>query len=417
GTGILTAQAQGDLENDFESLLLEAEELEATLASTAASAAEGAPEVSLEPAIPQPSQADTQAEKEAAALAAAEAAEAAKQAQAEADALAAAELELKSNLIWRPTGEPVAQLFMPTIDQEWTMVEGVSTEPLRKGPGRYPGTSFPGMPGNVGIAGHRTTWGAPFSRIDELAPGDIITLKTLQGVFEYRVVEQENGLGYFIVSPDRVDVLDQDFVEYPNRITLTACHPKFSARQRIIVVAELIGEPAEYIPPPEALAPRGAPQLVSENFGTDAAGDLPGDVDIIAAEAAADAADAAEAADAADETEGEDEPVTDEPSDPVAVAAQFTDGDGVSGDGPTQAQSAALQGSRETEGFGQGLSGDRSAIFPAVMWALAATAIAFAAGFIGRRWKKWPTYALSFAPFAIVVFFSFVQIDQALPSY
>ena len=88
---------------------------------------------------------------------------------------------------------------------------------------------MPGQPGNASIAGHRTTWGAPFNRIDELDPGDEITVRTVQGTFVYRVVEQDSGKGHFIVTPDRVDVLDQDFTEHPNRLTLTACHPKFSA--------------------------------------------------------------------------------------------------------------------------------------------------------------------------------------------
>lgn len=387
GTGILTAQAQGGLEDDFEALVSQAEDLEPTAVATA------------EPA---PSEVDELDERDA------EAAAEAAAAQAEADALAAEaaaeERALLSELLWQPGGEPVARLTIPKIDLEWTIVAGVGTDELRKGPGHYPGTPLPGMPGNAGVAGHRTTWGAPFNRIDELDPGDIITVETVQGDFEYRVIEQDSGKGHFIVSPNRVDVLDQDFTDHPNRLTLTACHPKFSARQRIIVVAELIGTPADFIPPPEFL---GDPEidLASEDFDNAAteeeSADLPGDPDLIA-----------------EEDEPADEPVaggddtgadaTDD--EPAAAAAADTAP-------PPAAQRASLQAFSATENFGNGLNGDRSAIFPAVMWGLAATAIAIAAGFVASRWRKIPSYALGVVPFALVLFVCFVHIDQALPSY
>lgn len=406
GTGILTAQAQGGLEKDFESLLVEADALSAALTTTDAEVADPAEPVEVLTEEDEASLTVDERQLRADAVEAARAA--AVKVAAEAADLAAAELELKANLIWRPSGEAIAQMFIPAIDLEWTVVQGVGTEALRKGPGHYPSTPMPGMPGNAAIAGHRTTWGAPFNRIDELEPGDIITVKTLQGVFEYRVVEQDSGKGHFIVSPDRVDVLDQDFEQYPNRLTLTACHPKFSARQRIIVVAELIGEPAEYIPPPASLVPRGGPSLASEDFGSN---DLPGDADLIAAEEAARAADD-EPDDEQDVDEAGEADDSDDSDDSEVVSAVDTETEG-----PSQPQSAPLQGTTEAEDFGEGLNGDTSAIFPAVMWGLATAAIALAAGFVARRWKKWPTYALGFTPFAIVLFFCFVQIDQALPSY
>ena len=101
---------------------------------------------------------------------------------------------------------------------------------LKKGPGHYPETPLPGQEGNAAIAGHRTTYGAPFNRIDELEPGDEIHVETIQGSFTYLVTEQ------LIVSPTQVDVLAD---KGDNRLTLTACHPKYSARQRIVVVAQL----------------------------------------------------------------------------------------------------------------------------------------------------------------------------------
>lgn len=129
-----------------------------------------------------------------------------------------------------PDGEPTARIVIPRIGVDKIVVEGVSLPDLKKGPGHYPESPLPGQEGNAAIAGHRTTYGAPFNRIDELVPGDEITVETIQGSFTYRMTEQ------LIVSPTQVDVLDD---KGDNRLTLTACHPKFSARQRIVVVAEL----------------------------------------------------------------------------------------------------------------------------------------------------------------------------------
>ncbi len=129
-----------------------------------------------------------------------------------------------------PDGEPTARILIPRIGVDKIVVEGVSLPDLKKGPGHYPESPLPGQEGNAAIAGHRTTYGAPFNRIDELVPGDEITVETIQGSFTYRMTEQ------LIVSPTQVDVLDD---KGDNRLTLTACHPKYSARQRIVVVAEL----------------------------------------------------------------------------------------------------------------------------------------------------------------------------------
>ena len=147
---------------------------------------------------------------------------------------------------------------------------------LKKGPGHYPESPLPGQEGNAAIAGHRTTYGAPFNRIDELEPGDEITVQTVQGEFTYVVKEQQ------IVSPDQVEVLED---KGDNRLTLTACHPKYSARQRIVVVAELAPDETPLPRPPrgeDAPAPvaiddidgEGAPGLPAILLGVAVRGDL-----------------------------------------------------------------------------------------------------------------------------------------------
>src|SRR5829696_2396066 len=142
-------------------------------------------------------------------------------------------------------GDALAQIRIPRIGLEKIVVSGVSLEDLKRGPGHYPDTPLPGQPGNAAIAGHRTTYGAPFNRIAELEPGDEILVTTAQGAFRYEMTEQH------IVSPSQIEVLED---VGDNRLTLTACHPKYSASQRIVVTAALVG-PAAPAPPPTAPGP------------------------------------------------------------------------------------------------------------------------------------------------------------------
>ncbi len=110
------------------------------------------------------------------------------------------------------------------------MVEGTDTATLRKGPGHYPETRLPGQGGTVGVAGHRTTYLAPFRTIDELRRGERIILEMPYATFTYRVQKQE------IVEPTQTSVIDDVGYE---RLVLSACHPLYSAEQRIIVFARL----------------------------------------------------------------------------------------------------------------------------------------------------------------------------------
>lgn len=148
-------------------------------------------------------------------------------------------------------GEPIGVITIPDIDVDFVITQGVELKYLKEGPGHFPQTPLPGQPGNSALAGHRTTYDAPFHRIDELAPGAEITVQTVQGTFTYRVEPHEtaNGgvEGHFIVKPSAVEILDQ---EGPNRLTLMACHPKYSAAQRIVVTATLEQEPAPPTPIP-----------------------------------------------------------------------------------------------------------------------------------------------------------------------
>ena len=140
-----------------------------------------------------------------------------------------------------PAGDAVAIIKIPRINVEKAVVQGVTLNLLKRGPGHYPTTPMPGQPGNSAIAGHRTTYGAPFGRLDSLEAGDPILVTTRQGRFRYEVTRK------LIVQPGETSVLRQT---EENLLTLTTCHPRFSATRRLIVVAVLTGEAVEPPPPP-----------------------------------------------------------------------------------------------------------------------------------------------------------------------
>jgi sortase A len=135
-------------------------------------------------------------------------------------------------------GAVLARIVLPKIGVDQYVVEGVDVDDLRKGPGHYPSTQLPGHEGNTAIAGHRTTYGAPFGSLDQLAVGDEIQLTTVQGTFVYKVTEQ------LVVDPSQVSVLDPtpDPVHAGHdlaTVTLTTCNPKYSAAQRLVVKGRL----------------------------------------------------------------------------------------------------------------------------------------------------------------------------------
>jgi len=130
-------------------------------------------------------------------------------------------------------GDPIAIIEMPTIGVTKYVVAGVQTADLKKGPGHYPGTPFPGELGNASIAGHRTTYGEPFRHLDDLNLGDPIIITDLLGrQFTYLVTNQQvvgATDSWVVATTDRNKAI----------LTLTTCHPEFSAKQRLIISAEL----------------------------------------------------------------------------------------------------------------------------------------------------------------------------------
>ncbi len=127
-------------------------------------------------------------------------------------------------------GEPLGRLRIPSIGVKYVFVEGANPNQLEKGPGHYAGTALPGERGTVGVAGHRTTYLAPFRNIDALRKGDSIHLQMPYGRFRYEVE------GSIVVSPGNTRSLRP--VKH-DRLVLTTCTPLFSAAQRLVVTARL----------------------------------------------------------------------------------------------------------------------------------------------------------------------------------
>jgi sortase A len=124
----------------------------------------------------------------------------------------------------------VGTIEIPKIGVTKPMLEGISLNTLDKGPGHWPGTAMPGRPGNVVVAGHRTSKDRPFRHIDQLVPGDEVVFTTDEGRFVYLVT------GTQIVLPDAMWIVGQTPA---STATLFACHPVGSTRERIVVFLQL----------------------------------------------------------------------------------------------------------------------------------------------------------------------------------
>lgn len=147
-------------------------------------------------------------------------------------------------------GYAIGVIRIPAIGLEKYVVEGTNDADLQKGPGHYPGTPLPGQPGNAAIAGHRTTYGAPFYNLNELKPGDPIYFTGPSGT-----VTTYDVFGSQVVSPSDVAIVAPT---KDNQLTLTTCNPRFSATSRLAVFAHLVGNATPAAPASTApAAPKG----------------------------------------------------------------------------------------------------------------------------------------------------------------
>jgi sortase (surface protein transpeptidase) len=171
-------------------------------------------------------------------------------------------------------GDAFAILHIPRLGEDYQRVvlEGTQWEDLKEGPGHYAESALPGEVGNVAIAGHRTTYGSPFRDLDLMRPGDPIVVETADSWFVYRVLGDRasgdlfadpSGIpGQHIVQPTDIEVVNPtpgaaaDAPATGKYLTLTTCHPRYSARERLIVHAALDGTAIL-----KADAPAGPPAL------------------------------------------------------------------------------------------------------------------------------------------------------------
>ncbi|HWL36787.1 MAG TPA: class E sortase [Frankiaceae bacterium] len=137
-------------------------------------------------------------------------------------------------------GQGLTRLTIPKLDVNVLVVEGTTPAALKAGAGHYTTSPLPGEAGNVAIAGHRTTYGRPFNRMDEMRAGDIVYLDTPFQRYEYRAVPSFEFKGREVANPHAVKPTDYEVVGKPDTpgakwLTLTTCHPKGSARERLVL--------------------------------------------------------------------------------------------------------------------------------------------------------------------------------------
>ena len=130
-----------------------------------------------------------------------------------------------------PVTDALALIEIPSINISKIIVEGITPKDLRRGPGHFPKTPLPGELGNSAIAGHRTSYDAPFGNLNTIALDDPIIVTTPKGKFEYIVKKVS------IIAPDETSVLTN--TPRVATLTLITCHPRFSTSQRLVVRAEL----------------------------------------------------------------------------------------------------------------------------------------------------------------------------------
>jgi sortase A len=249
-------------------------------------------------------------------------------------------------------GDPVARLEIPRIGVNEIVVAGVSVDDLKKGPGHYPETPLPGEAGNAAVAGHRTTYGAPFFDIDNLQPGDQIVATTYAGRFVYQVT------GTVVVSPSDTSVLDNT---PDDRLTLTSCDPKYSAKNRIIVSAVI--DQADSAPVVTAAPPTRLPPATT-------------------------------AAPPFDSTP--DNPVVTTAAPPVVTTTP-----------PSQ---VTLDDS-----FQRGWFDDPYAWPQVLLWGLGCVAVVAAGWWLGRHTRRWIGWMVVALPFLVPLYFFYENVARLLP--
>ena len=355
GTGIETARAQRQLEDEFEAMLAEAPTTTEPAPTTTGAPPTSAP-LTSEPSSSQPPVTTTPPTTTAPAV---------------------------DQIIPEiTTGDAIARLEIPEIGVDDIVVAGVSVADLKKGPGHFPDTPLPGQLGNSAIAGHRTTYGQPFRNVDDLVEGDEIVVTTVAGRFVYTVT------GWTIVEADDYWVVGTTDPTVAS-LTLTSCHPVWEASQRIVVSAVLDAERSSQVGNPTFYAAEVAEELPGE-AATDT---LPASSTPVVTEPA----DTATSTPDATDTPGTTEPDTSEP-----IPAD-------------DATPPALSGATE-DAFAHGWFDDDGAFAQVALWGTALILIAVGSYLLSKRFKRdLVGFAVGVIPFAVALFFFFQNVNRLLP--
>ena len=330
GTGIETARAQSNLKNEFQRIL----DATTTTASTAPSTTD--PTVSTTPGV------------------------------TVATTVPVAEAGPKV-----PNGDVLFRLIIPKINVDAYVVEGITKDALKKGPGHFRESPMPGQLGNAAIAGHRTTYGAPFGDLDALKPGDLIETITPAGSFTYSVT------GTVIVKPEEYSIVIPTIDPTVATLALATCEPKYTSRLRLVVQARLVPElSGQVLAPPTATLP-DSPDII-----------LPGD-------------------DTTSDTTSDTTPGSESVTTIDATGTTVPDSVDDTVDDTT---------STETDGFAVGWFDDTAAIPHAIGWGLALLAVWLGSYFAGFALTRlYVAFLVGFAPTIVVLYFFFENVNRLLP--
>ena len=263
-------------------------------------------------------------------------------------------------------GDPIAIIEMPTIGVTKYVVAGVQTADLKKGPGHYPATPFPGELGNASIAGHRTTYGEPFRHLDDLNIGDPIVITDLLGrQFTYLVSNQqvvEANDSWVVATTDPTKAI----------LTLTTCHPEFSAKQRLIVSAELDVSQSEIAASPAAIYANSTSSTTSDPS-----------TEVVTTEVAT-------------------TDVTETPTTTTTTAPEIFVDDSID--------------SESADALSRGWFSDPSAIPQTLLWGLLELLVVFGAWQLAKKNRnRIIGAAVGFIPFFVVLYFVFQNVNRLLP--
>jgi len=369
GTGIQTAQAQNRLEDEFEALLDTATSLPPTPTT--------APPTTAPPTtVPDGAAPTTTAATDA--------------------ATTTSSTVPPAVISPPPLGDPLGRLSIPSIGLEKILISGVRPGDLEDGPGHFPETPLPGQLGNAAIAGHRTTHGAPFLRIDEVEIGDDVVVQTLAGTYTYVVTGQQ------IVAPTDYQKVIPTVDPSTATLTLTSCHPRYSTRERIVITATIdlarssLVTQRSVIPFDPALLPGVGASLPDEASGGGTTEP---------ATTVSESTVPASTVPATTSPEATAPPTTDPATaDPSTTAPAVTEGADPS------------VGQAGVDVFENRWFSDPDAFWQVAVWGLALIVVALAATALSRRTRRnWVGALVGIGPFVVVLYFWFENVNRLLP--